>query len=122
MRIEEVKSTETAAQEKRPLIEEIPKIQPFPSTNSNSSNIAQSAEKHELKFGFSYIERATLPGFNDKEIQENLFKWGMKEHMYLKRFSYDHYLNPLEIDEFLLQFFNDPTVNPHIRVSFALNI
>ena len=89
------------------------------SSSRNNSNIAQSAEKHELKFRFSHIERATLPGFNDKEIQENLFKWGMKEHMYLKRFSYDQYLNPLEIDEFILQFFNDPAVNPHIRVIFT---
>ena len=118
MKIEELGSNQTLL-EKKPLIEDISKIEPSPARESINFNIAQSAEKHEGgKFRFNHIERATLPGFNDKLIQENLFKWGMQEHMYLKRFSYDQYLNPLEIDEFLLQFFNDPSVNPHMRVRF----
>ena len=122
MRIEELEPTEEQTIEKRPLIQDITEIHPTHSQTQstiNLSSIAQSAEKLDFdqqRFSFNYIEKATLPGYNDKVIQENLFKWGMQEHMYLKRFSYDQYLNPLQIDDFLLQFFNNPNVNPHMRV------
>ncbi|KAJ3033366.1 hypothetical protein HDV00_006474 [Rhizophlyctis rosea] len=40
----------------------------------------------------------------------------MNEHMYLKRFTYDKPVPEYDMDTFLLDFFNDPNVNPHLRV------
>jgi hypothetical protein len=37
----------------------------------------------------------------------------MQDHIYIKRFTYDQYFQPYEIDQFLLDLFNQ---NPHIQV------
>ncbi|KAI8848825.1 hypothetical protein BC829DRAFT_393118 [Chytridium lagenaria] len=63
----------------------------------------------EEKFKFTFVENAKFAGFQDKETQALLFKWGMQDHCYMKRFSYDKLLQSLQIKSFLLDFFNDPT-------------
>ncbi|KAI8922420.1 hypothetical protein DFJ77DRAFT_446546 [Powellomyces hirtus] len=70
-------------------------------------------EKH---FRFSLVEGYKATGFHGKEVQESLFKWGMQDHAYMIKFNFDHHVQPYEIDSFILDFFNDPDVNPHIRV------
>ena len=44
----------------------------------------------------------------------------MQDHCYLKKFSYDRFLEKYEIDSFILDFFNDPNVNAHVKVSGGL--
>ena len=41
---------------------------------------------------------------------------GMQEHLYLKRFSYDQFLQAYQVDRFLVDFFNDPNVQPLLQV------
>ncbi|KAH9247712.1 hypothetical protein BASA83_000057 [Batrachochytrium salamandrivorans] len=65
------------------------------------------------KFTFTFLEEAKFPGFYDKDTQSCLFKWGMQEHCYIKRFTFDQYLESYNIDMFLHDFFN---CNPHIKV------
>ncbi|KAJ3009783.1 UNVERIFIED_CONTAM: hypothetical protein HDU68_002499 [Siphonaria sp. JEL0065] len=72
--------------------------------------------KDEPKFKFTWLEKTKLSGFNDKDVQSLLFKWGMQDHCYLKRFGFDRKLNPYEIDEFILNLFNDGNVNGHLKV------
>ncbi|KAJ3331406.1 hypothetical protein HDU76_003296 [Blyttiomyces sp. JEL0837] len=73
-------------------------------------------ENEDVKYKFRWAETAKFPGFTSKDFQALLFKWGMQDHCYLKRFTYDQYLESYELHQFILNFFNDPNVNPHIRV------
>ena len=70
----------------------------------------------EKKFNFHHVDSASFPGFQSKQMQANLFKWGMQDHTYLERFTYDSFFQPHDIDAFVLDFFNDPNVNGFIRV------
>ncbi|KAI9326318.1 hypothetical protein BDR26DRAFT_1013427 [Obelidium mucronatum] len=72
--------------------------------------------KDEPKFKFTWLENAKLSGLNDKDVQALLFKWGMQDHCYLKRFGFDRKLNAYEIDEFILDLFNNGNVNAHLKV------
>ncbi|KAI9207555.1 uncharacterized protein BJ171DRAFT_277520 [Polychytrium aggregatum] len=93
-----------------------------PETIAQASELTQGecskakSELEEKMFGFTFLENSKFPGFDHKDIQELLYKWGMRDHCYLKRFSYDRFLQPYEMDQFLLEFFNDGNVQPHIRV------
>ncbi|KAJ3349479.1 hypothetical protein HDU83_000544 [Entophlyctis luteolus] len=62
------------------------------------------------------MEKAKFLCIEDQDVQACLFKWGMKDHLYLKRFAFDQKLNEWDLDRFVLEFFNNPNVNPHLRV------
>ncbi|KAJ3258789.1 hypothetical protein HDU77_002156 [Chytriomyces hyalinus] len=77
---------------------------------------ASFSTQREATFKFAFLEKTKFAGFEDKEIQALLFKWGMQDHCYLKRFGFDKAVQPYEFDEFLLDFFNDGVANAHIQV------
>jgi cilia- and flagella-associated protein 300 len=65
------------------------------------------------KYKFTEFEQAKFPGFSSKEIQDLLFKWGMQDHCYIKRFTFDQAFKEYELDQFLVAFFHQ---NPCIKV------
>ncbi|KAI8893167.1 hypothetical protein BC833DRAFT_532110 [Globomyces pollinis-pini] len=65
------------------------------------------------KFSFTLLENTKFKGFADNDTQDFLFKWGMQDHCYIKRFTFDQPFQPYQIDGFLVDFFNQ---NPHIKV------
>ncbi|KAJ3284669.1 hypothetical protein HK104_009823 [Borealophlyctis nickersoniae] len=67
-------------------------------------------------FQFEFLSDAKFPGFQSKDVQDLLFKWGMQDHAYMARFTYDRAPRAYEMDSFLLDFFNDPNVNPRLKV------
>ncbi|KAJ3114440.1 hypothetical protein HK100_001660 [Physocladia obscura] len=70
----------------------------------------------DTKFKFVWMEKAKLEGFSDKDVQASLFKWGMQDHMYIKRFGFDRDLHAYDdVNSFLLDFFNDGEVNSHLK-------
>ncbi|KAJ3062258.1 hypothetical protein HDU98_001860 [Podochytrium sp. JEL0797] len=83
---------------------------------AESSAEGRSKDKIDAKFKFEWLEHANLSIYRDKELQSLLFKWGMQDHCYMKRFSFDKQLKPYQIDEFLMDFFNDGNVNKHLKV------
>lgn len=85
------------------MITEAEQIVEFPSTKAN----------HVPKFTFGAVD-AKFAGF--KEIQPNLFRWGMQENTWVSKFSFDQYFQPYEINDFLLNFFNDPSVRCSLKV------
>ncbi|KAJ3192055.1 hypothetical protein HK101_007114 [Irineochytrium annulatum] len=91
------------------------KIAPVPLSKVLIQDVTPSADR-EASFKFVLLENAKFSGFGDKETQELLYKWGMRDHCYLKRFSYDQVLQAYQIKDFLLDFFNDPNSNPHLKV------
>ncbi|ORY36014.1 hypothetical protein BCR33DRAFT_491664 [Rhizoclosmatium globosum] len=76
---------------------------------------------NEPRFKFSWMEKARLTGWEDKDVQAHLFKWGMQEHCYLKRFTFDRNLGPYEVDGFLLDFFNDAEVQKQLKVQCTMD-
>ena len=91
------------------------------SSETNSLTPLPSKLAVEKRFTFHHIESPSFPGFDSKEMQANLFKWGMKDHTYLLRFTYDSFFQPHDIDAFVKDFFNDPNVNGYIRVLGTLD-
>ncbi|KAI8903806.1 hypothetical protein EDD86DRAFT_195377 [Gorgonomyces haynaldii] len=67
----------------------------------------------ESNFRFTLLEDAKFPGLESKQVKELFYKWGFTDHLYVKRFIYDQYLQEYDIDKFLLHLFNN---NPHIKV------
>ncbi|KAL2916999.1 hypothetical protein HK105_203431 [Polyrhizophydium stewartii] len=65
------------------------------------------------RFTFTLLQNAKFAGFDHKDTQALLFKWGMQGHCYIKRYAYDQYLEPYNVSAFLVDFFND---NPSIAV------
>ncbi|EGF83953.1 hypothetical protein BATDEDRAFT_84667 [Batrachochytrium dendrobatidis JAM81] len=96
-----------------------PLITEIPSHVSIKTDVGvPTAASDRKKFSFTYLKDAKFPGFDDKETQACLFKWGMQDHCYIKRFTYDQYLKPYDIDMFLLDFFN---ANPQIKVQGTMD-
>ncbi|KAI8619060.1 hypothetical protein BC830DRAFT_1216233 [Chytriomyces sp. MP71] len=94
--------------------------------NEDSIAIAADSDNgikdRSSKFKFTCLEDAVFPGFNDKEIQSLLFKWGLRDNCYLKRFAFDKKLHPLDIDRFFLDFVNDPVVNAQFQHCFESDV
>ncbi|KAJ3118138.1 hypothetical protein HDU96_003667 [Phlyctochytrium bullatum] len=86
------------------------------STPSPAVSVPRSSKEQDGKFTFTYMDNHKYAGFDNKEVQALLFKWGMQDHCYMKRFSYDRILQGLQIDGFLKDFFNDPVVNGQLKV------
>ncbi|KAJ3413225.1 hypothetical protein HDV05_008285 [Chytridiales sp. JEL 0842] len=94
----------TPTQPKPPLIVELASSSSV--IEPPASAVARPAEeagvnKEGPKFKFGYLPEAKFKGFETKEVQGLMFKW---------------LLGPLEIEDFILDFFNDPNVNPQLKV------
>jgi hypothetical protein len=79
---------------------------------------AVASKKEQPKYTFTSDDSAkAFPKYNSLKTKDNLIKWGMHQNMYMKRFHYDQVLRQQydSVDSFLLQFFNSPNVNPHIK-------
>jgi hypothetical protein len=63
------------------------------------------------KFTFGSVSNAKYQGFSSREMQDNLYKWGMKDNSYVIKYTYDQYFQAYQAKQFLLDFFNDPNVN-----------
>ena len=70
-------------------------------------------ETSAKKYNFTEFPQAKFPGFESKEVQELLFKWGMQDHCYLKRFTFDQGFKEYDLDNFLRDFFHN---NPCVKV------
>ncbi|KAJ3391260.1 hypothetical protein HDU92_009120 [Lobulomyces angularis] len=75
----------------------------------------ESENYENKKYTFIYDDQAKFAGFNSRLVQDGLFRWGMKENIYLKRFRYDQPLHSFQLKDFITEFFNSPEVNPHIK-------
>ncbi len=42
------------------------------------------------------------PAFS-KEQEDLLFKWGLKDHLYIQKVAYDSFVGPHQIQEFVLE-------------------
>ncbi|KAI9324690.1 hypothetical protein DFJ73DRAFT_232367 [Zopfochytrium polystomum] len=99
----------------RPLIQELWSNTTKTDTAALRPNIPDECDTEPL-FHFSNRPNAKFAGFHSNDLQELLFKWGMTDHCYMKTFSYNRFLENYETEKFILDFFNDPDVNPNLPV------
>jgi hypothetical protein len=85
----------------------------FPNMISNGNHVNIPITKSQGK-SFKFQElHSRFPGFGHKDTQELLFKWGMKENCYIKKYTFDQHFQPYLIDNFLDDFFNQ--AKPRIK-------
>lgn len=71
--------------------------------------------KDQVEFTFTHDSEFKFKGFQSKETQEYLEKWGMSENSYMLRFHYDQPLKEFDITRFINDFFNNPVVNSMVK-------
>jgi len=69
-------------------------------------------------FTFHALESA-FPSLQTQPMRDRLLKWNLQPTMVAKAFRYDQAFQPEQLDAFMLDFFNDPSVHEHAPV--ALN-
>ncbi|KAJ3173440.1 hypothetical protein HDU87_007601 [Geranomyces variabilis] len=92
---------------------------PTPETTATAAAMQASAKDKaaaDNRFRFTPIDDYRAAGFHSKEVQELLFKWGMQDHAWLRKFTYDAHFQPYELDAFLLALFNDAGAGQAMRV------
>lgn len=83
-----------------------------------------SVDKNPTKFTFKYIEDNVFPFIHDKETEDYLMKWGMKDYLNAQLFVFDQPFQSYEHKTLLNDFMSDPAVfsNLQIRTSNSWTI
>jgi hypothetical protein len=83
-------------------------------SGGNSGNAGHKGQAKDWRF--ARLPSPKLPGFQAPETQEALFKWGMRDAMYIEKFTFDAHLAGWEVRAFVAAFFAEPQVTGHLRV------
>ncbi|CAD5116654.1 DgyrCDS5522 [Dimorphilus gyrociliatus] len=67
------------------------------------------------KFAFRSLPNKKFSFFENKENQERLLKWSMKDRILIQGFLFDKQFKEYEKDEFVLDFFKDPEVTSSLK-------
>eukprot|EP00794_Sanderia_malayensis_P010840 gene10840-11992_t len=75
----------------------------------------------EKQFSFRYIPNKSFSAFDAKSSKEFLQKWGLAQRMKLQVFSYNKYFQAYEKEKFVMNFFQDQSVQEHLEIASSLN-
>eukprot|EP00948_MAST-09A_sp_MAST-9A-sp1_P000328 g328.t1 len=82
--------------------------------NTESGNIAESGNVDSKKFSFQVIQ-SSFP--KEKAELKSFEKWGLDKHCVFRRFRFNQRLTDENMKTFLLDFFNDSTVQASLQIS-----
>ncbi|XP_070538186.1 cilia- and flagella-associated protein 300-like [Ptychodera flava] len=72
--------------------------------------MAASSEKRERQFSFTPLEGKRVKTLEDKETQDLLMKWNLKDRLTVQFYSFNNHFQSYLKDDFFLDFFQDPNV------------
>ncbi|XP_068121042.1 cilia- and flagella-associated protein 300 isoform X2 [Hyperolius riggenbachi] len=79
--------------------------------------MAQERELSEAAlFTFQPVPNRTFSFLESRDTRELLTKWSMNGRLTAQVFRYDQYFQPYQKDDFVLAFFQDPNVVPHLKL------
>ncbi|XP_064615607.1 cilia- and flagella-associated protein 300-like isoform X2 [Liolophura sinensis] len=71
---------------------------------------------HAAKYNFQYLAGKKCKTLEDKDTQEYLMKWSMKDRICVQTFSFDQPFQAYQKKDFVLDFMKDPTVLANLRL------
>jgi len=79
--------------------------------------VAEAAEPVAAQaYTFHHLGDATWANYQSKSIAEYLMKWNLDKHANLLKFRFDQNFERFKAEEFIRDFFSDPTVQTHVQV------
>ncbi|XP_044143868.1 cilia- and flagella-associated protein 300 [Bufo gargarizans] len=74
------------------------------------------AQGDAAKFTFNHLPNRTFSFLENRDTRELLTKWSMNGRITAQAFRYDQYFQSFQKDDFVLAFFQDPSVASHLKV------
>ena len=68
------------------------------------------------RFEFELTNKKYLT-FNSKDVQNDLTRWDLANRISITTFTYSNYFKEYQAKDFTSDFFNDPSVQAHLKVS-----
>merc|ERR1711912_47076 len=68
-------------------------------------------------FSFHHLPEASWPDYDSREMNEHLMKWNLDQNSQMLKFRFDQKFDEFHAEQFVRDFFSDPTIQSHIRVA-----
>merc|ERR1711988_1012414 len=68
-------------------------------------------------FSFHHLPEASFPNYESKQMEEHLLKWNLNENVHMVKFRFDQKFERFDAEQFVRDFFSDPTVQAHVQVA-----